>query len=112
MNTPTRAHRPVGKSVRTPRVRFNWGFHDGANAAARGWLTPWIFGRHPDKSYEAGFEAGRAQQLKGQYVSGTTTSDAAWSVRAAVCEGHPAGTAGVMGQTTYCDGSCRAIRRF
>lgn len=28
------------------------------------------------------------------------------------CLGHPAGTAGVMGQTTYCDGSCARARRL
>lgn len=28
-------------------------------------------------------------------------------VRALECMGHPAGTTGVMGETNYCDGSCR-----
>lgn len=27
------------------------------------------------------------------------------------CLGHPAGTVGVMGQTAYCDGSCRRAGR-
>lgn len=32
---------------------------------------------------------------------------AEWALEAAECQGHPAGPFDPMGQTVYCDGSCR-----
>jgi hypothetical protein len=62
----------------SPRVRFNWGFHDATAEAARGRVRD--VSRHFDRTYAAGYAAGvRAMQ-------GTTarpeSSDSAWAERA------------------------------
>jgi hypothetical protein len=62
---------------RTPRVRFNWGFHDGANAEKRGTVMPWeSTGNHFDPIYQAGVKYGRHYQQLGIY---NEDSDIAWA---------------------------------
>lgn len=71
------------KTLRPPRIRFNWGFHDGSADAERdkfqpgGILTP--DRPHFDKLYEQGYRAGHESfRLNGKRAA---TSDAAWKVR-------------------------------
>lgn len=53
------------------RVRFNWGYHDGAQPHARS------VNRHYDRVYFAGYNAGVTDRQNGDYCDGST-SDAAW----------------------------------
>jgi hypothetical protein len=58
-----------------PRVRFNWGYHDGALAAKEGirpqWKSP-----HFDPHYEAGYNEGTNDHKLGEYHE---DSSEAWS---------------------------------
>lgn len=60
-----------------PRIRFNWGYHDGAmEAQKRGWdrsLKP-----HFDQIYIEGYQAGRSDFLNGIYAGDSTE---AWRAR-------------------------------
>lgn len=61
----------------TPRIRFNWGFHDGTAEAERGSVRN--VSSHFDKAYAAGYDAGVAAFRE----TGTRpeSSDAAWANR-------------------------------
>ena len=64
------------------RVRFNWGYHDGASAYTnpRASLVRNGFGTrmdtHPDRPYSKGYEAGYRDKQAGVYQEDST---AAWS---------------------------------
>jgi hypothetical protein len=62
-------------SLDEPRVRFNWGYHDGANDAKAGRQPMWTAPHH-DPVYEAGYRKGRSHVE----VSDTYTGDSsqAW----------------------------------
>jgi len=57
-----------------PRIRFNWGFHDGTAEAQRGSLRDVTF--HFDKVYAEGYRAG----IEAFCATGTRpeSSEAAW----------------------------------
>ena len=68
-----------------PRVRFNWGYHDGASSTARAIVVNWSRGRWDydgrgamakyDSYYAAGFELGERDKREGSYCADST---AAW----------------------------------
>lgn len=76
------------------RVRYNWGYHDAAQAVRRGWdcikenfgfatygilanITPdTLLTRHHDTNYAQGWLAGLADARSGRY---TGNSEAAWT---------------------------------
>lgn len=79
------------------RVRFNWGYHDAANAVKNGWATTQrnfgfcnygslaglkdiadILTRHHDKAYAQGWQAGYYDAEDGMYEERGCLSDAAW----------------------------------
>jgi hypothetical protein len=63
----------------TPRIRFNWGFHDGAADQRRGFVALWNRGavvHHHDGTYLAGYRAGQDAVKAGL---STESSDAAWA---------------------------------
>lgn len=60
------------------RIRFNWGFHDGASAAKTNRKNEWEKGEHFDEVYEAGFWSGYEEFKKGEY-NDNTLSDEAWA---------------------------------
>jgi hypothetical protein len=66
-------------SLDDPRIRFNWGFHDGAHARRdnlKAWGDVEAFSRrHFDRVYGAAYLAGYEAQRAGTY---TGNSDAAW----------------------------------
>lgn len=45
--------------------------------------------------------------FRAMVIAGVAREPAAASETEPECKGHPAGSNGPMGQTTYCDGSCR-----
>ena len=58
-----------------PRVRFNWGYHDGASDAKKGASPMWT-APHYDPVYEAGYRKGRSHvEISDQYTGDST---AAW----------------------------------
>jgi len=66
------------------RVRFNWGYHDGA-IACRGLRATIdrngfgvIMAKHNDKVYAHGYKSGFSAQQSGVYAE---NSDAAWAGR-------------------------------
>ncbi len=85
------------------RVRFNWGYHDAAQAVREGWDSPernYGFGsflvlrtpqhvleRHPSPIYAAGWMAGYADAKAGR---NTTSSDPAWEAHNAPGAGRAA----------------------
>jgi hypothetical protein len=78
MANPTLS-RKSADSLNTPRIRFNWGYHDGAFAKERGLLGNGHvadMSAHKDRIYAAGVSAGRADVEHGEYRE---NSDSAWS---------------------------------
>lgn len=64
-----------------PRVRFNYGFHDGAADQARGFVAFWNRGpvaRHFDQVYVEGYYAGQDAVKAGR---STESSQSAWEAR-------------------------------
>lgn len=61
----------------TNRVRFNWGFHDGASAAKNNREPMWEKGSHFDRAYEAGYWMGHKEFQEGKY-NDDRLSDEAW----------------------------------
>ena len=60
-----------------PRIRFNWGYHDGAHEAQnRMWDRS--LKSHFDKIYIQGYQAGRSDFLNGIYNQDSTE---AWRAR-------------------------------
>ncbi len=66
----------MSNTTTPPRIRFNWGFHDGTADEAEGRRTPG--GNHHDKVYFDGYRRGRRFQKEGR---STLLSDAAWAER-------------------------------
>lgn len=69
------------ESLNSPRIHFNWGFHDGQHDAERGTMR--TYGKHlfclpkHDPAYCDGYKAGHLEyRLAGKR---NETSDAAWS---------------------------------
>lgn len=62
------------------RIRFNWGYHDGASSLRNGYKTSEeavVFVQHHfDRAYADGFAAGMRDQATGCY---TNDSTAAWT---------------------------------
>ncbi len=56
-----------------PRLRFNWGFHDGAADAK--WSRPYSH-KHFDAVYLAGRQAGYVVAQNGEYTVNTKSDDA------------------------------------
>lgn len=93
MTTTTRKARKTSKSQPkfSPRVRFNWGYHDAALAVEQGWAVPAknfgfgpaikvetpadVLARHQSKDYARGWTAGYEAAMSGQYANDST---AAW----------------------------------
>jgi ribosome modulation factor len=73
MKTPRRPRNPQERAKFPPRIRFNWGYHDGANAAKQ--KRPYKY-KHFDKVWLAGWQAGYEDERAGNYRE---SSDAAWS---------------------------------
>jgi hypothetical protein len=63
----------------SPRIRFNWGYHDGANEAKRERIRN-VAG-HYDKVYAQGYRYGVEDQTAGVYQG---NSDKAWTERASL----------------------------
>lgn len=62
----------------SPRVRFNWGYHDAVADVSRARVRhDVVAGRHFDKAYAAGYRAGWSEASTEGFVHGT--SDAAWN---------------------------------
>lgn len=61
------------------RVRFNWGYHDGAVVGAP------RLDSHYDRFYLAGYRLGQRDRNAGGYDSQTATSDAAWGYHVKRC---------------------------
>ena len=72
MNTP---NTPNPTALAAPRVRFNFGYHDGADAQRAARRPAWKYGEHFDTSYEAGYWAGYEAAKLGRP---TDCSAAAW----------------------------------
>ena len=70
-------------SLKTPRFRFNSGYHDGASDMQQGRTGPtfWKPGRHFDKVYEQGYWFGREDVSNGDY---TGNSNEAWKSRSSL----------------------------
>jgi hypothetical protein len=70
----------------SPRVRFNFGYHDGAANKRANRQAMWLkcyqgngsMGSHYDKIYVEGYWQGHEAQAAGQYME---SSQAAWSAR-------------------------------
>jgi hypothetical protein len=62
-----------GKELRCPRIRFNGGFHDGANEALRGRVRG--VSDHFDQIYAAAYLAGVETAKEGGYYE---NSESAW----------------------------------
>ncbi len=68
------------------RIRFNWGYHDGAADEKDGIRPPWTLvqtreqKRAQDAAYMDGYEAGEAAQVAGIYAGDSTK---AWDERVA-----------------------------
>jgi hypothetical protein len=60
------------------RVRFNWGYHDGALDARRGKPNRWGTESHYDAAYSDGYAAGFARADAGEPAG---NSDHAWEGR-------------------------------
>lgn len=69
-------------SLDSPRIRFNWGFHDGAaNHAGRSYTDAAEFARkHFDREYARGYLAGFEAAQRGE---STESSEPAWKARRA-----------------------------
>lgn len=65
----------AAKPLFEDRVRFNGGYHDGAQAQERGWTPEWQKGKHFDPVYERAYWAGREDKRTGVYDG---NSSAAW----------------------------------
>jgi hypothetical protein len=64
-----------------PRIRFNWGFHDGAADQRSGFVALWNRGavaHHFDRTYVEGYYAGRDAVKAGLP---TESSQPAWEAR-------------------------------
>jgi len=59
----------------TPRISFNWGFHDGALASKLGKPNQWVGVRHPNVAYKLGYTDGFRSQRDGE---STESSQEAW----------------------------------
>lgn len=76
----------------SPRIRFNWGYHDGHRDAADGRAREVVevgqqsikvVSREYDAAYFHGYAAGVAAQSNGDYVANGCRSTAAWDVAVA-----------------------------
>ena len=63
-------------ALESPRVRFNWGYHDGALEAS--WGKVRSMSRHFDKIYAQGYEFGVEDFHEGK---DTSNSNDAWKSR-------------------------------
>jgi len=70
--------------VRLPRLHFNWGFHDGADAEKANRKAPWEGQVHPYPDYARGYEFGRGVVRETGRVP--STSAEAWNLHAALVE--------------------------
>lgn len=61
--------------MKSPRIRFNWGYHDGAQTVLRHWRR---HNSHFDKIYFQGYQAGLRDAQSGTYVEDSTQ---AWKER-------------------------------
>jgi hypothetical protein len=68
-------------TLKSPRVRFNWGYHDGASDYARKRPRKWLHGHPHDKVYGQGYDYGYEDAMEGTY---SESSDAAWASRASL----------------------------
>lgn len=64
------------KITRGKRVRFNWGFQDGAADYKNKRNRKWILSNHFDNVYAFGYHSGYTAANRGE---DTETSDEAWS---------------------------------
>lgn len=76
----------------SPRVRFNWGYHDGASDAGRGQAREVVevgqqsikvVSKEYDAAYFHGYAAGVAAQGNGDYVANGCRSTVAWDLQVA-----------------------------
>lgn len=60
------------------RIRFNWGYHDGASKESRNPSTDHsaLIMHHFDRAYADGYLAGVLAQIRGEYADSST---AAWT---------------------------------
>ena len=61
-----------------PRIRFNWGYHDGARDEQKNQLPMWEGKGHFDKIYVEGYKAGRTDVQREEYQG---DSSQAWKNR-------------------------------
>lgn len=71
-------HKPTAHKFE-PRIRFNWGYHDGANDVIKGRRVRSMTG-HFDRFYAQGYEAGVDDARAGDYCD---DSSVAWAHRKA-----------------------------
>ena len=64
--------------LESPRVRFNWGYHDGASDFLNRRRRKWLNGHPHDKTYGQGYDYGYEDALRGEY---SESSEAAWKSR-------------------------------
>ncbi|TBR71607.1 MAG: hypothetical protein EPN64_19290 [Burkholderiaceae bacterium] len=62
----------------SPRVRFNWGFHDGTHDAERGHVPEWRPEAHHDAVYVAGYFGGKDAYRR--LGARPQTSDESWAI--------------------------------
>lgn len=70
MTTSTMIRTTARRALFSDRIRFNHGYHDGAHDGAR--LPMWHGQPHFDSVYEAGYTAGKADKLAGNYREDST----------------------------------------
>ena len=68
----------IAEPLRT-QIRFNGGYHDGANAAQNNWQPMWTRGAHFCPVYERGFWAGQADAKAGTYDQNSANAYAAFA---------------------------------
>lgn len=59
----------------TPRLKFNWGFHDGAADVEHNRPNKWIATSHPSNEYRQGYLSGFNTATRD---ASTESSDGAW----------------------------------
>jgi hypothetical protein len=76
MKTRSKQNDANSLSLDSPRIRFNWGYHDGADEFARGCRRDVRVGGGIVKAYVDGYAAGVADARGGTYAG---DSETAWT---------------------------------
>ena len=73
-------------SLDCPRLRFNWGYHDGANDAQKQRARREV-SKHPDQVYAVGYHRGFQEASDGVYTNDSSESWAGYSAWRAALSG-------------------------